>query len=255
MKARVNEKLEGLESREAMKVLFAAESGSRAWGFESADSDYDVRFVYVREPKWYLSVDLERRRDVLEAPMEDELDVCGWDLRKALQLLGKSNPSLYEWFSSPVVYARDAEFERSFRPLLGAFYSPRASFYHYASMARRNERAYLRGLEVSLKKYLYVLRPLLAARWVEDHLCPPPMRFEDLLDAKLRDQRVREKVDLLLELKRSGLEMARVPRWPVLDRYVARELDSLDAGGAKLPVAKQDRRALDALFVKELERT
>ena len=121
MKARVNEKLEELESREAMKVLFAAESGSRAWGFESVDSDYDVRFVYVREPKWYLSVDLEKRRDVLEEPMEDELDVCGWDLRKALQLLGKSNPSLYEWFSSPVVYARDAEFERSFRPLLGAF--------------------------------------------------------------------------------------------------------------------------------------
>ena len=93
-----------------------------------------------------------------------------------------------------------------------------------------------------------------AARWVEDHLCPPPMRFEDLLDAKLRDEQVREKVDLLLELKRSGLEMARGPRWPVLDRYVARELDSLDARGAKLPVAKQDRRALDALFVKELER-
>ena len=90
MKTRVNEKLEELESREAMKVLFAAESGSRAWGFESVDSDFDVRFVYVREPKWYLSVDLEKRRDVLEEPMEDELDVCGWDLRKALQLLGKS---------------------------------------------------------------------------------------------------------------------------------------------------------------------
>ena len=83
------------------EVLLAVESGSRAWGFQSRDSDYDVRFVYVHRPEWYLSVDLDLRRDVIEKPITDELDISGWDIRKTLRLFAKSNPPLLEWLGSP----------------------------------------------------------------------------------------------------------------------------------------------------------
>ena len=137
------------------------QSGSRAWGFASRDSDYDVRFLYVHRQDWYLSV--EDRRDVIELPISEDLDVSGWELRKALRLLRKSNPPLLEWLKSPIVYRYDPAFAAEFGALAAEFYSPRRCFAHYLHMAFGNWRDYLRGREsVSLKKYLYVFRPLLA---------------------------------------------------------------------------------------------
>ena len=98
----VRRRLDDLEREEAVRVLYACESGSRAWGFASTDSDYDVRFLYVRPRDWYLSI--AARRDVIEQPIVDPYDVNGWDLRKALQLFRKSNPPLLEWLGSPIVY-------------------------------------------------------------------------------------------------------------------------------------------------------
>lgn len=109
IRARIDTTLVDLEIRENIRILWAVESGSRAWGFPSPDSDYDVRFVYVRPLEWYLS--LNPGRDVVELPIVDELDVAGWDLRKALRLLVKANPALLEWLSSPIVYRATAEVE------------------------------------------------------------------------------------------------------------------------------------------------
>ena len=94
VRTRVEAELSRLETEHQVTVLFACESGSRAWGFASPDSDYDVRFLYVHRLPWYLQV--EPGRDVIERPLDDELDVCGRELRKALYLLRRSNPTLLE---------------------------------------------------------------------------------------------------------------------------------------------------------------
>eukprot|EP01031_Cornospumella_fuschlensis_P048321 gene48321-59178_t len=105
MRERVLEELHRVERERNVTVLYACESGSRAWGFASSDSEYDVRFVYVEQPDWYLQV--REPRDVIERPLDDELDVSGWELRKALRLLRNSNPTLLEWLDSPLVYRQD----------------------------------------------------------------------------------------------------------------------------------------------------
>lgn len=94
MREEILKRLTDIEGEEDVKIFYACESGSRAWGFPSADSDYDVRFLYRHPEEWYLSVDLEEKRDVIERPINDDLDISGWDLRKALKLLRKSNPPL-----------------------------------------------------------------------------------------------------------------------------------------------------------------
>ena len=104
MEKEILKRIAEVEATENVTIFYACESGSRAWGFPSADSDYDVRFIYLRKPDWYLSIDVEDKRDVIERPINDELDISGWDLRKALKLLWKSNPPLLEWLVSPIVY-------------------------------------------------------------------------------------------------------------------------------------------------------
>ncbi len=104
MRKKIKEQLRRIEDAENIKILLAVESGSRAWGFASPDSDYDVRFVYIRSLEDYLRLDATR--DVIELPIDDVLDINGWDLQKTLRLLHKSNPTLFEWFSSPIVYKK-----------------------------------------------------------------------------------------------------------------------------------------------------
>ncbi|MFN8521616.1 MAG: nucleotidyltransferase domain-containing protein [Chloroflexota bacterium] len=124
-------RLEQVEREEDVVVCLAVESGSRAWGFASADSDYDVRFIFVRRPEEYLSVRAERRRDVIERPILDEIDLSGWDLRKALRLYLKSNPPLLEWLQCPLVYRERFAVAERMRALLPVQFSPRASFYFF----------------------------------------------------------------------------------------------------------------------------
>lgn len=224
---RVDDALAQVEAERNVRVLFACESGSRAWGFASQDSDYDVRFLYVHARDWYLSV--EDRRDVIERPLADDLDVSGWELRKALRLLRKSNPPLLEWLKSPVVYRCDAAFTAAFQALAEEFYSPRRCFAHYLHMAFGNWRSYLLGREeVSLKKYLYVFRPLLACRWIERGLGQPPMLFAQLVESVLEEADVRTALEELVTRKQAGDELAVAPPVPVMTRFLEVELSRLD---------------------------
>ena len=116
--------LNRIEQDYHVQILFACESGSRAWGFPSSDSDYDVRFVYIRPTDWYLAIDVERKRDVIELPIDDSLDISGWDLRKALQLYYKSNPPLLEWLGSPIIYQEKYTVAQQLRNLAPEFYNP-----------------------------------------------------------------------------------------------------------------------------------
>lgn len=222
VRARVLQALAEIEARHEVKVLFACESGSRGWGFASPDSDYDVRFVYVHKLPWYLTV--EAQRDVIELPISDELDVSGWELRKALQLLRKSNPTLLEWLDSPVVYREQADFGKNMRELGSRFFSQAKGRYHYLAMARKNFRGYLQGDSVRLKKYLYVLRPLLAVRWIDRGMGMPPMRFAELVAATLEDAALIAEINRLLALKMRANEAEYSPRWPHIHAFIEREL-------------------------------
>lgn len=221
MRVRVLEELKRIECERDVKVLYACESGSRAWGFASANSDYDVRFVYVEKPDWFVQIDAPR--DVLERPLDDELDVSGWELRKALGLLRKSNPTLLEWLDSPLVYRQEDSAVARLRELANLFYSTPAARAHYLSMAKKNFRGYLQGDEVRFKKYFYVLRPLLAVRWIDQGRGRPPMTFAELLTT-VEDQALLVEVEELLLLKRRAEEASYGPRRLLLHDFIEASL-------------------------------
>ena len=216
-------RLAAIESECEAVVLYACESGSRAWGFESPDSDYDVRFVYVRPRDWYLSFDVERQRDVIERPIVDEIDLNGWDIRKALYLFARTNGALIEWLNSPIRYAERGGFAADLRCLVSKHFNAKALCYHYSNMARRNAREYPTGGRVRLKKYFYVLRPLLAIRHIERGLGVPPVRFEELVDA-VAPMEIRPGIARLLEDKRVTSEVGTGRPFPELGRFVEAEL-------------------------------
>lgn len=198
-------KLRGIEEKEEVKILYAVESGSRGWGFESKDSDYDVRFIYAHPVNWYLSI--EDKKDVLEYPVSDQLDISGWDIKKTLSLFKKSNPPLYEWLNPPIIYLEQGDFTQRLRELMPKFYSPISSMHHYLHMAQGNYKAYLKGKKVKVKKYFYVLRPIFACLWIESEKSMPPMEFEKLLSAQKLNQKVTDEIEELLKRKRSGMEL------------------------------------------------
>jgi uncharacterized protein len=237
--------LRRIEAEHDVSVLFACESGSRGWGFASPDSDYDVRFIYVNRLAWYLTV--EPGRDVIEEPISGDLDVNGWDLRKALQLLRQSNPTLLEWLRSPIVYRQDEAVMAPLRALAEQGFSPVRGYHHYVSMAKKNFREHLRGEVVRYKKYLYVLRPLLAARWIHEGRGVPPMRFAELAEATLNDQPLLDEINRLLDVKMRAGEAATSPRWDGLHAFIESELEAAAARTIG-EAARADAGALDALL-------
>jgi predicted nucleotidyltransferase len=246
----ITKRLAAIEAEANVCIFYACESGSRAWGFPSADSDYDVRFLYLHPVDWYLSID--QRRDVIEKPIHDLIDLNGWDLRKALLLFRKSNPPLLEWLQSPIVYQERHSIVNRLRELVPEFYSPKASFYHYLHMAEGNHRDYLRGDMVWVKKYLYVLRPVLGCRWIERHSGAVPMEFCQLVDETLDDDALKGTIRGLVERKRSGDEMREEPRIPRISEFLDKEIERLKSVGPGLRARRTDVRRLDEVFRSSL---
>lgn len=222
MRAKINSHLQAIEKKYNIQILYACESGSRGWGFASPDSDYDVRFLYVHPPEWYLRV--SPGRDSIEIPIDAELDICGWEWRKALGLMKKANPTLIEWLYSPVVYQETPEPIAELRRLVPQWFSPARARYHYLSMAKKNFRGYLQGEEVRLKKYFYVLRPLLAVRWIESGRGAPPMQFSHLLAGTVTEPELLAEVHALLELKMRAGEAEYGPRREAIHAFIQSEL-------------------------------
>lgn len=247
MRSQVLDCLRRLEADHDVKVLFACESGSRGWGFASTDSDYDVRFIYVNRLSWYLTV--ESGRDVIEEPISGDLDVNGWDLRKTLQLLRQSNPTLLEWLRSPIVYRDEADTAARLRSLAEEGFSAVRGYHHYVSMAKKNFREHLRGEVVRYKKYLYVLRPLLAARWIRDGRGVPPMRFAALAEATLDDRALLDEINRLLEVKMRAGEAATSPRWNGIHDFIERELE-VAATQVLVDSFRPDTSMLDAFLAE-----
>lgn len=240
--------LSQIEIDHDVSILYACESGSRAWGFASADSDYDVRFIYVHTPNWYLDINLERKRDVIECPIRNNLDISGWDLRKALGLLRKSNPPLLEWLGSPIIYRESAKAMSELRDLSTQFFSPISCGYHYLSMVQSNYRDYLQGSQVRLKKHLYVLRPLLAVQWIEKERGPVPTQFEILVQTLVKNPVIKSQIEALLKQKRQSFEADYGAALPTLNGFIEAELKRLaHSRFAKLQAAP-DPQPLNRFF-------
>ena len=250
MEQEIRRKLDEMEQREHVTILLAVESGSRAWGFASPDSDYDVRFLYVRPKTEYLRLD--RGRDVIEYAPDGVLDINGWDFDKTLRLLHGSNPTLFEWLSSPIVY-RQHPFAEKLRAISKDYFLVRPGLHHYLNMAEGNYREYLKGEKVRVKKYFYVLRPLLACRHILAHGTPPPMRFEELLHAQMEADTL-PCVEALLERKRITPELGEGERIEAINSYIERSLPGIRERIDRLPhPSKGGWDALNALFAESLE--
>jgi uncharacterized protein len=240
------ESLDRVEREENVRVLYAVESGSRAWGFASTDSDWDVRFIYLHRPEWYLSV--QRRRYVLEYPLVEGLDISGRDLHKALGLFAKSNPPLLEWLRSPIIYWDAFSTAQQLRELSLRYFSFRSCIYRYLHMAEGNYREYLHGEEVRVKKYFYVLRPLLACRWIEAHESMPPVEFSRLIEDQLPSSLQTIVVDLI-NRKRAGEELDKGPRIREINEFVGEEIERLNQLPDRIPsIETPNWDVLDEVF-------
>lgn len=242
IRAHIASKLTAVAAENGVRVLYAAESGSRAWGFGSPDSDYDVRFVYAHPREWYVS--LHERRDVIERPLDEHLvDLAGWDVRKALRLMLRSNPAFYEWLVSPIVYVDDGMFAAEAKRLFEVHASPKALAHHYWSIARGQWKREIEGTaEVRLKKYFYVIRPLLSLAHVIEYGTPPPMSIDALLTTSDLPEAVSREIAQLIAVKRNTPELGRGPHIATLDDWVQAEFAARDP--AKLQLS--DRPRIDA---------
>lgn len=223
--------LKQIESACGVRVLHAVESGSRAWGFASPDSDFDVRFIYVRPPENYIRLD--EPRDVIEWKDDGLLDINGWDLKKAMIQAARGNATLFEWSGSPVVY-RTTETWKRIRGVVEGYFSEKTAAYHYYGTAVKTFKEHLTGETVRYKKYFYALRPLLCAQYIEHCHAAPPVLFEDLLKMDMEPS-LRSAIDLLLEKKKTTTEGEFHPHIPAIRDFIREELPKQKAICARMP--------------------
>lgn len=191
---KILKELEKIETEKKVKILFACEAGSRAWGFPSPDSDFDVRFVYYKPLKSYLSI--EEKKDTINIPIDSELDINGWDLKKYLKHIYKSNPTVFEWLQSPISYKSQSKELEELVNISNDFFAEKAMIHHYLGISRNAYRTCLDN-KIRIKKLFYVLRPLLAAFWICEKQTIPPMIFADLIPL-IKDKFIVEKIEELL---------------------------------------------------------
>jgi predicted nucleotidyltransferase len=226
MKEAIRQELLRLETEKKIRILYAVESGSRAWGFASSDSDWDVRFLYVHPQDWYLSI--EDGKDNIEQMLPNDIDLAGWDLKKALRLFRKSNPPLLEWIGSPLIYHQATTMIDRLRSAAKLYFNPKSCLYHYLSMAHNNWTSYFKEDTARIKKYFYVLRPLLACDWIMERQEMAPMEFNILLRAAAPNVQVQVAIQGLLERKMGGEELSIGPRIGVIDDYIEAQFSRLN---------------------------
>ena len=246
----IEEQLKEIEEKENVKIIYCVESGSRAWGFASPDSDYDVRFIYVRNKEDYLK--LNKNRDVIEWRLDDVLGINGWDIQKALRLLYKSNPTLIEWSMSPIVYKTTPQWEK-ISGIVSQYFLEKTGVYHYLSMAKGNYREYLKTDEVKLKKYSYVIRPILACKWILDKKTAPPMLFSEFSLILYRMNELKPEINRLLEIKKQTSELGKGKRIDVINDYIEKELAEIEKKADMIENKYNNWEILNKIFLEILE--
>jgi predicted nucleotidyltransferase len=240
---KILDKLKQIEKEKGIKILFAVESGSRAWGFASPDSDYDIRFIYKHEADYYLS--LWEKPDVIEFMTEDDLDGSGWDLRKAVKLLAKSNAPLLEWLYSPLVYFENEEFANAMRELANDCFSPIATLHHYLGTTK-NFMDVCEQEEVKLKSYFYALRTALAGKWIIEKNTFPPVDFMELLS--IAPQNIQEKIRELMAIKANQDEKYLHPKETLITDFLLEIVKFNQENASKLGSGKKMNGELDLFF-------
>jgi predicted nucleotidyltransferase len=223
MTEQIKNQLFRLEQQHNIRILYAVESGSRAWGFASTDSDWDVRYIYVHRLDWYL--DIDNKKDSQEEILPNGIDLSGWELKKALRLFRKSNPPMLEWLRSPIVYLQRFSTADRLREFTKEYFSPKSCLYHYLHMAEGNFREYLQTDNVRVKKYFYVLRPILACDWIKQTGTRAPMEFQKLVDSQVTDRCVKAEIQNLLTRKITGEELNVEPKNQILNDFLVQKID------------------------------
>lgn len=237
--------VEKIAADKKVKLLYACETGSRAWGFPSPDSDYDIRFIYMHDRDWYLS--LYERKHTIEI-MDGDLDITGWDLKKCLQLLKKSNAALIERFQSPIVYYTDEDFRQSFTDLIQQYYSPIAVFFHHYSLAQKFWAELKDHKQVKLKSYFYLLRSLLSCYWTTKGDALLPMHIEGLM-TKIDVER-RDEIRQLIQLKATVGEKYLHPANADLNAWIQQMFILLEQSKNSLTINSKDSNALNSFFLQ-----
>jgi len=238
-------RLDDLEKEKSIRILFACETGSRAWGFHSPDSDYDVRFIYMHDRDWYLS--LSDKKDSLEV-MDGDLDITGWDLRKCLKMLKKSNASLIERFQSPIGYREVPGFADDFRKLIREYYSPTAVFFHHYSLATKFREELKDRKEIRLKSLFYLIRSVLSCNWIVEDKMVLPMHIEGLMQKIGTDER--EKLRELIQLKAGVGEKYLHPHDAAIDGWMELLWEKIETSKQNLGVCKTGFTPLNEFFLK-----
>lgn len=243
MENKILKKLKQIEKEKGVEILFAVESGSRAWGFASPDSDYDIRFIYKHDLNHYLS--LWEKPDVIEFMTEDDLDGSGWDLRKTVKLLAKSNAPLLEWLYSPVVYYENEAFANTMQNLAKDCFSPIACLHHYLGTTK-NFMDVCQAEEVKLKSYFYALRTALAGKWIIEKNTFPPVDFMELLP--IAPQNIQERIRELMAIKANQNEKYLHPKEALITDFLLETVQFNQENASGLGSGKKINEELDGVF-------
>src|SRR4030095_1704264 len=244
----VTDKLKEIELKRNVKILYACETGSRAWGFPSPDSDYDVRFIYIHERDWYLS--LSQRKDTIEH-MDGEMDITGWDLRKCLLLLRRSNATLIERFQSPMEYYSVDGFKNEFKELIEKYYSPTAVYFHHYSLAKKFLEEIKDAKEYKLKSWFYMVRSLFSCSWILEKDTVLPMNIQDLMS--WMGEYWRRQVNELIELKKTVGEKYLHPYDKQLNDRIFELFEMMEKSEDNLKVNRLNMSYLDKFFLDKLD--
>lgn len=252
MEKRIKEKLVEIERDYNIKILHACETGSRGWGFPSPDSDYDVRLIYVHPEDWYVS--LSEQKDSLELMLDDRnLDIAGWDLRKTLRLMTRSNAALFERMQSPIVYQTETGFMTELNMVTQSFFSPKATLHHYLSMAKKSVEGFTEKESVRFKKLFYALRAATACKWIFDKGTIPPIVFMDMVDnLELDAVLINEIKEMMLVKGRENEDYLHQPS-PIVLAYISEQILKADREATGLSVGKGDVNELNNLLRKTIK--
>jgi len=253
MKEKIINYLKTIEKEYNIKILLACETGSRGWGFPSPDSDYDIRMIYIHEKDWYLS--LKEKKDSINLMYEDnDIDITGWELRKALRLLKKSNPPLLERIQSPILYMYDKEFLDEINKISKGVYSKISTIYHYLNMSKKIFTEIENAEKYKLKKLFYALRTAVTCKWIMEKDEIPPIEFKIMLENLDFDDNLVQIIRNLIVLKAKVDESYLHSGESELLAFIKTSLELAELKSKELPAAQFDSETLDVFFRKMLEK-
>jgi Predicted nucleotidyltransferase len=251
MEEKIKKYLASLEQEKDIEILLACETGSRAWGFPSPDSDYDVRIIYKHNKEWYLS--LTEEKDTIEYFLENnEIDISGWDLRKSLRLLSKSNPPLLERIQSPIIYKVDKNFLEAINTVAQQAYSRISTIHHYLSMSKKAYEEVINSEEYKLKKFFYALRASVACLWILEKEEMPPIEFAKMINGLKLPEGLKTRIKELILLKATKSESYLHKGEQDLIEFMKTCIQRADKESQNLPASKGHMAKLNTLFIKTL---